>query len=218
MVATLLDAFEPLIAAALKRGDIENYQAEALRLRLDVTGRNDDVVHNWVSPATEDPEFEHFTTETGEFAFMPTKGMQVKIESNQSIPNDTETSLLWNVSATNYLADSGFRIDPDNTNRLLMPAPDTDRIYLLAGNVDFDQNSTGYRLVVSAFFDSDDVQLEGHTLAQRDAQANVVNDTLPFARALRVPSAANYFEVRVLQNSGGALNVGFASFSIMRAH
>jgi hypothetical protein len=126
-------------------------------------------------------------------------GVSVYKGSAQSISNATNTALTFDNE--NFDTDS-FHDNSTNTSRFTIPAGKGGK-YLFTGAIDWAAEAAGYRAVI-LYKNGSSIgymsQIAGH--------ANGVNNAFSFvANAV----ATDYFEIFVLQTSGGALNIDSGS-------
>lgn len=128
----------------------------------------------------------------------PWRGCQVSLSANQSIPNsaftvvnfgaeDIDTDSIWNIGAP---------------SRLTVPVG-VSKIRLSAG-VSWSGNSTGLRYL--EFYKNGGGVPPAGSVAQ-GIPANTNYNAVNCTGGVMSVSAGDYFELRVLQNSGGSLNV-----------
>ncbi|KKK59941.1 hypothetical protein LCGC14_3029350, partial [marine sediment metagenome] len=147
MVDTLLNSFEPLIAAALRRGDIDGNQATTLRLRLDVTGRADDVVHSWISPATNDPEFEHFDFSSGEGEVLPHEAASFHTNTETEVPTATDTTIIFDGTASPANWTNGLTRDETIFDKIYVTGVPGKSVYFVSGHLSFQADVAGIRSI-----------------------------------------------------------------------
>ena len=119
--------------------------------------------------------------------------------TTQSIPNNTLTYLSF---VDEKFDTDGYHDNSTNPSRLTVP---TTGYYAIGGTVSFASNATGYR--------SFGIHKDGNTAPNGAIgegftvnAVNGVSTTGSFSGVVQV-NAGSYFEIAVVQNSGGALNV-----------
>jgi len=117
-----------------------------------------------------------------------------------SIPNNTDTILTFN---TENFDTNSYHDTSTNTSRLTVP---TTGKYLITANAGFAANATGYRFAKI-------VKNGATTVSNINTMAspNGTYDTHINNSVVVSATAADYFEIIVFQNSGGALNGGAVS-------
>ena len=163
---------------------------------------------------TGEIDAKHAKFEQAEFTFMPLEASQLRRLTNQEIATATETSLQF--SELKY-AHGSFVWDSATPHKILIKGSRSDHVYLIVGSVVFASNATGNRTVTVASYDSGDVKLDGMTVAQVPA-CNGTETVVPFALHWFAASDEDHLRVRVLQSSGGNLNVTFAQVGIARIY
>lgn len=123
-------------------------------------------------------------------------GARVYHDANQSIANNTITSLALN---TERFDTDAFHDAVTNNSRLTVPAGKAGK-YLIIGNVAFAANATGQRQVR--------ILLNGATVIARTVDAGTIAGDGTFILSTIYDLAeADYVELQAYQTSGGALNV-----------
>lgn len=126
---------------------------------------------------------------------MQFKGSSVYHNANQSIANATWTALAMNSERR----DTGYHSISVNNSRLTVPAG-YGGPHLVAAGVEFLQNGTGYRAIA--------LYKNGTTFVRMaNSLAIATQDHWLALSAVLILSASDYIELRVYQDSGGALNV-----------
>lgn len=121
-------------------------------------------------------------------------GCQLTKSADQSIANNTFTAITWTTAQRN----TGGLFWTSGTHIL---APYSG-VYLLTGNVSFDNNATGYRQVAWDF-DGSGARID---LATLPTSSGSIGSALAFADEITL-TAGQYVEIYGKQNSGGSLNV-----------
>jgi len=117
-----------------------------------------------------------------------------------SIPNNTDTVLTFN---TENFDTNSYHDTSTNTSRLTVP---TTGKYLITVCIGFAANATGYR--------TGQIKKNGSTnvcTIGTNPTPNGTYDTQLNTSVVVSATAADYFEIQVFQNSGGALNGGAVS-------
>lgn len=117
--------------------------------------------------------------------------------TTQSIANNTTTSVTFDTEAFD---DGGMHSTTTNTSRVTIPTGG-DGTYLVGAHVEFAANATGHRTLL--------ITVNG-TSTQTTVRENSVSGTLETRLAcssLVQLVAGDYVEARVVQTSGGSLNV-----------
>ena len=139
---------------------------------------------------------------TADVAF---KGALVYPSSTQSIPNNTATAITYN--SEDYDTDSIHDTVTNNT-RLTVPSGAT-RVRLTAF-IRFISNATGYR---QFSITKNGGLFAGYPFFQDPAPDGTLNSITTLISPVITVSASDYFEVNVLQTSGGALSTTGGSSS-----
>ena len=131
----------------------------------------------------------------------------VQHSSNQSIANNTITSLLFDTE----LADTdSMHSTVSNTSRIVAKTPG---LYAMFASVQFDGNTSGVRTVSIVLNGSD-----ATTLVTQDAENLGTNAIKLSCSTIYQLDVDDYVEVRVRQDSGGALDcetgVGLPNFRV----
>ena len=116
--------------------------------------------------------------------------------SNQSIPNATETTVIFN---NEYFDTDGYHSTTTNTGRLTIPTG-KDGKFLIIGRVWFDVNATGYREMR--------LNKNGNLLniAKWNNNGSSIEVTLQLSVIVNAV-AGDYFTLSVTQNRGGSLDL-----------
>jgi hypothetical protein len=122
---------------------------------------------------------------------------QVTGTSTQSIPNITLTSIAWD---TNYLDPLNLHSTSSNATRIVIPITG---YYRVKSEIQFDANSTGFRLVFIKATTSGNI---GPAQARSTNAVNGSFTNMQCEEELFL-SAGDYVETGVQQTSGAALNV-----------
>ena len=123
-------------------------------------------------------------------------GCSLSKSAAQSISNATWTAISWNLE--NYDTDA-FHDNSTNNTRITIPAGKGGK-YLIASNLYNPSNSTGSRLIK--------IQKNGADIAYGDWQrANSGHSTSTIFSQVLALAVADYIEVNLYQDSGGALDV-----------
>jgi frataxin-like iron-binding protein CyaY len=124
----------------------------------------------------------------------------------QSVSNATWTAISWDLE--NYDTDA-FHDNSTNNTRITIPAGKGGK-YLIASNLYNPSNSTGSRLIK--------IQKNGADIALGDWQrANSGHSTSTIFSQVLDLAVADYIEVNLYQDSGGALDVNFSIESTFTA-
>lgn len=123
-------------------------------------------------------------------------GARVYHNANQSIANNTATSLAFNSERS----DTDAFHDPSTNNSRLTVPTGLGGTYLITGHVQFGSNTTGLRAIY--------ILLNGTTVIADHEMITNASDPRRFSIATAYPLVqGDYVELGVYQNSGGALNV-----------
>lgn len=123
-------------------------------------------------------------------------GCSLSKSAAQSVSNATWTAISWDLE--NYDTDA-FHNNSTNNTRITIPAGKGGK-YLIASNLFNPSNATGSRLIK--------IQKNGADIAYGDWQrANSGHSTSTIFSQVLDLAVADYIEVNLYQDSGGALNV-----------
>ena len=123
-------------------------------------------------------------------------GASVSNQTDQSIPNNTETVCLF---GSEYFDTDSYHSTSSNTGRMTIPSGKSGK-YLLIGRVWFDANATGRR----------EMRINKNGNLLNIAKWNNNGSGLEVTMQLSVivnATAGDYYELTATQNSGGALNL-----------
>lgn len=133
-----------------------------------------------------------------------TEGCQVRLGSTHSIPDTSQTILTFD---TEEFDTDTMHDDVTNNSRITIV---TDGLYLFTFTGFWAANSTGRRNV--------GLYLGGSSLMafdERTPNASPATTTMLIVAPIAC-TAGNYFEIKALQTSGGALNLSSARFTAQR--
>jgi hypothetical protein len=123
-------------------------------------------------------------------------GCRVLLTANQSIANSTDTSVAF--TDETYDTD-GYHSNTTNTSRLTIPAGKAG-YYQINALVCWKPNGTGIRAM--------DIFKNGARVQYSQVNPQASNDQSFSQSAIIYAAVADYFEMVLFQNSGGAINVG----------
>ena len=130
-------------------------------------------------------------------------GARAHLSGNQSVNNNANTLLLFD--AEDYDTDT---YHDNTTNKSRFTAPTT-AYYLVIGSVRWDTSALGYRAI--------HILVDGATLWAESILSPAVDaanpDTAMTVSAVIPLTSTHYAEIRVYQNSGGALNANASNAS-----
>ena len=130
-------------------------------------------------------------------------GCQLTNTSNPSISNSTETGLSFN---TELFDTDSYHSTSSNTGRITIPSGKTG-YYLLLGTAQWDANLTGRREFI--------LKKNGTKVIESDTAPSASSYPTPMISWSVYAAAADYFEIYVVQTSGGALTIYDQKFGIV---
>lgn len=139
---------------------------------------------------------------TGPFRVEARGALVTKNSTTQSIPNTTETAILFDTSFYNT---ESVHNGVSNTSRLTVPA-NVSKIKLFA-QVTFAANATGFRMAYIRKNGSSATTFSGQPKDGRIASPATFATAMSLASPLVQVVPGDYFELVVQQTSGGALDV-----------
>ena len=168
--------------------------------------------------------FDHLSARSVEFDFGPMGVANLQAPS-QSIPNDVNTAINWSVTPSNHFFRSPEPItySTATSSEIRVVGLTPDHLYLAWGHVHFSSNSSGRRAVSFTRHFGGSSQ-SGDTPVSIDAASGTQITGATFAvRWIGGVSSATgdseaYLTIDVLQNSGAALNITYASVTIVRIY
>ena len=118
--------------------------------------------------------------------------------TNTSINSGSLVFLSWDTEDydTGPLHDTGT-----NPSRITIPAGGNTGVWIFSGGVEWAANATGYRNIV--IIKNNTTALAASTIAPAPATIGTEHSVFAFDDA---PAVGDYYELRVSQTSGGALN------------
>lgn len=199
------------IAKILGRGEkLTQQEEDQLTNFLQVN----ETVRSWVAPAASYPRLNYLEVEEADFSFLPNRGQQFYIDAEQAIPHDVPTNIIFNEDQADYM-EGGLRVDPEYSDRLVNLDKNRGRVYVVLGQVDWENDAVGYRGCFLIFRDKEGNNVGGMTLAQGDAETTG-GKVLNYSRTFRVETEDNYITHHVHQKSGASLNMIYFKMSFFR--
>ena len=197
-----------MLVKNIETGKMDDFDQDQLMLYLSPI----DIVRNWIPMASSDPSFQHFETDTAEFAFMPLGAARFRRTTTQSIDDDTPAAVSFDDV---NLQDSSFTWSASDPTKIVFGARDVLRMYVILGTAEFATDADGYRGVFSSLYDSGDVLIAGSTMAQLPALASIETH-IPFASVTRITDTTSYITITVRHTAGAALNLNFIRVALFR--
>ena len=159
-------------------------------------------------------QFSRINTDEINAVYLPNEPARWARDTVQSIPNNTQTAIVFDVEDFN---ESAFTWDAADGAKISAKGIVTPHHrFIISGHVIFAANSTGYRTIVFAAYDSSDVLIGGGTLVQLSAPSTAF--AASFTEMTEVVKDFSYFTIEVIQTSGAALDLAFALVFVIRVY
>jgi len=190
----------------LTRGEIDQLRLEVNRLQAGVS-RLDTIMG---PTGGLDPNVfrnnENFSILPGEMASL-SRGVAL------SIPDTTETLLTFSTVSGTLSWKFGLRRDETNLDRIYIGGTPGQTVYHITGFVGFKANATGHREVI--FNNAASTARNSIAAVPAVATAGYVT-VVPFSYYRTLKVSDDYVQIWVVQTSGGALDVSYATFAVVR--
>jgi len=197
------------VMAKLARGEtLSTAEINFIQAQGNVMQSNNAVLGNWMQPGGN-LDANLFSQYSNGFTILPHECAMIYQSGNQSIPDDTDTTLTGYSATSGATLSDGLKIDPTN-GRIYVSGIARDTWIILYAWGTFEANNSGdfRRLQICA----DD------TSCTEMLVSPVQNRYTPLWKVhiRSLPSTQTYYYVRAKQDSGGALNIGGYGFAIAR--
>ena len=201
-----------LLPRSTNNDDLAN-ELRALRQEFDgIKG----IVNGWTGGAGTDPYFPYLRARNGFFDRPIMESFQLRRDTTQVIPNNTQTAIEWTRIRwnTGLLRDS-FSTSVNSSQIPVAPSGGGDRGFLVSGHVEWDASTVGFR----------DVQIQFNTVngstgaARMEIDDNVAGNqawTFSFPLAEALSSGVDFMSLLVQHAAGSTLAVLQARITVLR--
>ena len=204
-VAQIGDLFAKLGGGeTLTRGEIETLRLEMNRIQSGVS-RLDTIMG---PTGGLDP---NVFRNNSNFSVLPGEMASFSSGTAQSIADGVATALVFPTVSGAMSWKFGLRRDETNDDKIYVSGVPGETVYHISGFVGFASNATGYRAV---FFKNASGSANNTLACIPAANGQVTVVPYSFYRTLKIGD--DYVQLFATQTSGGALDVSFATFAVVR--
>ncbi len=187
-------------------------ELQKIRLRLNAMEAHDAITRGWIG---EDGQLNvlNLHADSGDFDIMPGGGAYFYFVTDQTIPNDTETALVWDGTLlgvnSKYLV-----LDSSDRSKILLKTNFYKRFFMVFGWLKWCQNSTGRRAVKVEQHDASGTLVHtSYIYSMLGADASDATVT-PFIAPQAFQPTTAYIRIMAIQESGGALIINGSDMGI----